>query len=536
MEQQGNERGLEKDFEAEVLREILRARVYQLARRTPLELSPLLSAEWQNDILIKREDLQPIFSFKIRGAANKIAALAPGTAGVICASAGNHGQGVALAAQKLGIPARVVMPRTTPDIKIKAVARYGATVILHGDHYSEASDFCEELAAKEGATLVHPFDDLLVIAGQGTVGKEIFEDAPDVDVIFVPVGGGGLIAGIAAYIKALDPRIKLVGVEPSDSDAMTQSVEQGSRISLETVGGFADGVAVRRVGHLNYALAARFVDSFIRVSTDEICSAIHDIYRATRTIVEPAGALSWAGAKFMIQREGWTGKRLVTINSGANMNFQRLQFAAARALTGAGLETLLAVRLSEEKGALKEFCHKIIAGKSISEFNYRSNGTCEAYIFLGIATPETRDRADLHASLGREGYWYLDLTGNELAKEHIRHLVGGRAPEAAGEELYSFVFPERPMALANFLAVISSRWNISLFHYRSHGADYGRVLIAFEMQAWEAAAFEQHLAVIGYAYTRETENPAYRLFLQAPRPFFQAAADLGMSMDGARPF
>ncbi len=502
-------------MEQELLREILKARVYQLAKRTPLDFAETLSAECGNEIFIKREDLQPIFSFKIRGACNRIAALAHPTRGVICASAGNHGQGVALAAQRLGIPAWVVMPRTTPDIKVRAVARFGAEIILHGDHYSEASDYCQSLLGHHEATLIHPFDDMLVIAGQGTIGKEIYEDAPAIDYIFVPVGGGGLIAGIASYIKAIDPRILIIGVEPADSDAMTQSLEKGERVKLEAVGGFADGVAVKQVGSLTYALAQKHVDAFIRVSTDEICSAIHDIYRETRMVVEPAGALSWAGAKLYVQKLGLEGKRLVTINSGANMNFQRLQFAAARALTGAGLESLFAIRLQEQKGALKDFCHKIITGKSITEFNYRSNGTREAYIFLGIATLNSSDRQRLHGLLKENAYWYQDLTDNELAKEHIRHLVGGRAPELQREELYSFAFPERPGALSSFLTVISSRWNISLFHYRSQGSDFGRVLIAFEMQELERVDFEEHLEKIGYAYTRETDNPAYQLFLQS---------------------
>jgi len=502
-------------MEQSLFKDILKARVYDVARHTALELAPQLSSIWGNSIYIKREDLQPIFSFKIRGAYNRMAAIPQEerSKGVICASAGNHGQGVALSARMLGMPAWVVMPTTTPDIKIKSVARFGAEIVLAGDHYSQAYDHSLQLVEKLGAQMIHPFDDPLVIAGQGTVGKEIIEDCPEVDYVFVPVGGGGLLAGLAIYIKSLNPAVKIYGVEPCDSDAMTRSVASHERVILDQVGVFADGVAVRQVGQHTFAIAQEYVDGFIKVSTDEICSAIQDIYSETRTIVEPAGALSWAGAKAFMRQNPIQNKHIVTINSGANMNFQRLQFVAERAMTGAGRECLLAIRLMEKPGALKEFCTQILAGKAITEFNYRTNGTPEAYIFLGLSVQGMDDQERLLVKLREQGYHVEDLTENELAKEHVRHMVGGRAPQAIEEELYSFVFPERPRALSDFLTVISDRWNISLFHYRSHGADYGRVLIAFEVRRDERLEFEGHLQRINYPFKRETDNPAYRLLL-----------------------
>lgn len=498
-----------------MLKEILKARVYEVAKRTPLERAKHLSAELGHELYIKREDLQPIFSFKIRGAYNRIAAMPKDQQerGVICASAGNHGQGVALAAQRLGIPAWVVMPTTTPEIKVRAVESFGAKVVLAGDHYSEAYERSLELVASTGATMIHPFDDPLVIAGQGTVGKEILEDCPEVDMVFVPVGGGGLLAGVAAYIKALAPHVRVYGVEPRDSDAMVKSVESGERIVLPEVGIFADGVAVKQVGDHTFTMIRDLVDGFVRVSTDEICSAIHDIYRETRTLVEPAGALSWAGAKRFLLGSTEKPLRVVTINSGANMNFQRLQFVAERAMTGAGLESLFAVRIAERPGSLKALCSDILNGMSITEFNYRKSGTDDAFILLGIATQRRDDHGMFMGKLRDHSYEFVDLTDNDLAKEHVRHMVGGKAQHVAEEELYSFVFPERPGALGNFLAVLSQRWNISLFHYRCHGADYGRVLIAFELPRRERQNFEGGLKTIGYPFVRETENPAYRLLL-----------------------
>lgn len=498
-----------------MLKEILKARVYEVAKRTPLERAPAISHELGHQVYLKREDLQPIFSFKIRGAYNRIAALTPDerVRGVICASAGNHGQGVALSAQRLGIPAWVVMPTTTPDIKIQAVARFGAKVILSGDHYSQAYERSLALVASTGATMIHPFDDPLVIAGQGTIGKEILEDLPEVDAIFVPVGGGGLLAGIASYVKELCPDVKIYGVEPRDSDAMARSVEAGERIVLNDVGIFADGVAVKQVGANTFSLSQSLVDGYVRVTTDEICSAIHDIYRETRTLLEPAGALSWAGAKKHLMASQQRSLNVVTISSGANMNFQRLQFVAERAMTGAGLECLYAVRLAERPGSLKALCSDILGGRSITEFNYRKSGPDDAFILLGIATQKPSDHGIFTKQLRDKGYFFTDLTSNDLAKEHVRHMVGGRAQHVSAEELYSFVFPERPGALANFLNTMSGGWNISLFHYRSHGADYGRVLIAFEVLREEREDFERHLINSGYPFKRETDNPAYTLLL-----------------------
>jgi threonine dehydratase len=511
---------------SELLKDILKARVYDVARHTPLQEAGGLSKQWNNHILIKREDLQPIFSFKIRGAYNCLAQLSveERARGVICASAGNHGQGLALAAKHFAIPAWVVMPMTTPEIKIKAVANWGAEVVLAGDHYAQAWDHAQILACTLGATMIHPFDDWRVIAGQGTVGKELVEDCPHMDYVFVPVGGGGLLAGIATYIKALYPQVRIIGVEPKDSDAMTRSIHQRERVSLQSVGIFADGVAVRQVGKLTYSIIQECVDDFVLVSTDEICSAIHDIYKETRSIVEPAGALSWAGAKAYLQEHELQDQTVITINSGANMNFQRLQFAAERALTGAGLEALFAIRLDERKGALKEFCKHIIVGKSITEFNYRCHDPREAFIFLGVATSGPAERPELGKLLQRLGYAFADLTDNELAKEHVRHMVGGRPHHLRHEALYSFVFPERPSALADFLAVMSERWNITLFHYRSHGADYGRVLIAFEVTEDEKEIFETHLRCVGYSFTCETHNLAYSLFLQNQQHAWQRSS------------
>ncbi|MCX6130136.1 MAG: threonine ammonia-lyase, biosynthetic, partial [Proteobacteria bacterium] len=407
------------------------------------------------------------------------------------------------------IKAWVVMPTTTPDIKINAVARLGAEVVLAGDHYSQAYEHSLKLAEQTGASMIHPFDDLLVIAGQGTIGKELLEDCQNIDAIFIPVGGGGLLAGVAAFVKTLYPEIRIYGVEPTDSAAMARSIEAQERIVLDKVGVFADGVAVRQVGEHCLAIAQTLVDGFIQVSTDEICAAIHDIYRETRSLVEPAGALSWAGAKAYIK----ANQTLITINSGANMNFQRLHFVAERAMTGAGRECLFAIKLLEKPGALKAFCSEILLGKSITEFNYRSNGSSIAYILVGLSIVNPLEQDRLKDRLKDRSYDFEDLTENELAKEHVRHMVGGRAPLAIEEELYSFVFPERPGALTDFLAVISTRWNISLFHYRAHGVDYGRVLIAFEISASAIEDIELDLNRIGFPFTRETRNPAYRLLL-----------------------
>ncbi len=502
-------------MEQTLFKEILKSRVYEVATRTPLEKAHSLSDVYHNQIFMKREDLQPIFSFKIRGAYNKIASLSQEELkhGVICASAGNHGQGVALSARRLGVQAWVVMPKTTPEIKIKAVARYGAEVVLRGDHYTEAYEHCLKVTKETGATMIHPFDDLHVIAGQGTVGKEIVEDCPRVDEVYVPVGGGGLLAGVAGYIRALYPDVKIFGVEPCDSDAMARSVSAGKPVVLQEVGIFADGVAVKKVGDLTLRYCRDLCDGFIRVSTDEICSAIQDIYQTTRTLVEPAGALAWAGAKARIAAQQLKDRNIVVINSGANMSFQRLQFVAERAMMGAGRECLFAVSLPERPGALRAFCTNALQGESITEFNYRTKCAKTADILVGVSLSLAETHTGFAQRLEALGYHFEDLTTNDLAKEHVRHMVGGRPPQPLVEELYSFIFPEKPGALTNFLAPLSERWNISLFHYRSHGADYGRVLIAFEVGELDRSLFEAELAKVGYPFIRETHNPAYKLLL-----------------------
>lgn len=496
-------------------KKVLTSRVYEVAERTPLERAGALSERLQNRIFLKREDLQPVRSFKLRGAYNKIASLTDQERkrGIICASAGNHAQGVAYSARKLGLRAVVVMPRTTPDIKVRAVKRYGVEVVLFGDNYSEAAEHCAALVKETGAVFIPPFDDPLVIAGQGTIGSELLQDCPDMDAVFVCVGGGGLIAGVSSVIKTVRPEIKVVGVEPDDSDAMRRSLEANERIVLDEVGIFADGVAVKQVGELTFELAKRYVDEVVTVSTDEICSAIRDIYEETRTILEPAGALSLAGMKKYIAKHSLKGKKLVSVTSGANMNFQRLQFVAERILTGSNEETLFAIHLPERPGALRDFCAEIVADNGITEFNYRLSDREEAVIFVGIATSDAEDRSSLNRTLSDKGYKFLDLTDNNLAKTHIRHMIGGKGSIAKNERLFRFWFPERPGALAEFLDKMRQNWNISLFHYRYHGSDFGRVLIGIEIAPSEEEELKKFLDTTHYSYHEETDNPAYRLFL-----------------------
>jgi threonine dehydratase len=498
-----------------LLKNVLLARVYDVAVHTPLDPARRLSAALDNTVLLKREDLQPCFSFKVRGAYNRMVHLSPEEQrrGVICASAGNHAQGVALAAQKLDIPATVVMPRTTPAIKVAAVRALGAQVELVGDSYSEAAEHAQRLVAETGLTFVHPFDDPLVIAGQGTIGMEILEQCPDVDAVFVPVGGGGLIAGIGAYLKALRPDVRVIGVEPEDANAMQRSLEAGERVVLDEVGLFADGVAVKQVGRHTFALAQRVIDAVVTVGTDEICSAIKAIYEDTRSIVEPAGALAVAGLRRYLETHPQSGRRLVAVNSGANMNFDRLQFVAERSLTGEHREALIAVTIPEKPGALRFFCEHLVGERNITEFNYRLSSRNEAHIFVGVAMSHDAERLAFRKRLEEAGFASIDLTDNELAKTHIRHMVGGRSPETHSEVLYRFHFPERPGALINFLNAMSPAWNISLFHYRMHGGDFGRVLVGFEIPEGDAAALQQFLHNLRYGYEEETGNPAYRLFL-----------------------
>jgi threonine dehydratase len=499
-----------------LLRAILTSRVYDVARRTPVDPAALLSRRLGNRVLLKREDLQPVFSFKLRGAYNRITRLSAAERrhGIIAASAGNHAQGVAYSAHILGIRAVIVMPGTTPQIKVDAVRAMGAEVILAGDSYPDAQAHCDELVASTGLAFIHPFDDPVVIAGQGTIADEIMRDTGgEIDAVFVPVGGGGLIAGIGAYFKEVLPRVAVIGVEPYEADAMYQSLEAGERVSLDTVGIFADGVAVREVGSNTFAIARDTVERVIRVSNDEICAAIKDVFEDTRSIMEPAGALGVAGLKRWVEETGSSEKRLVAILSGANMNFDRLRFVAERAEVGEAREALLAVTIPERPGAFREFC-AAFGRRVVTEFNYRLSDREEARIFVGISVDSRRDTADLTARLKEAGYRTLDLSGNELAKLHVRHMVGGPAPASVRDEVACrFEFPERPGALLRFLDTLGGRWNISLFHYRNHGADFGRVLAGFEVPREERAEFESFLDALGYRYVLESDDAAYRMFL-----------------------
>jgi threonine dehydratase len=499
------------------LHAVLTSRVYDVARETPLEPASRLTRRFFNSVLFKREDLQPVFSFKLRGAHNKIAHLdeQERAKGVITASAGNHAQGVALSARHLGLRAVIVMPQTTPEIKVEAVRHLGAEVVLAGDSYSDAQAHCDTLAAETGLVFVHPFDDPLVIAGQGTIGEEILRQSHGgVSAVFVPVGGGGLIAGVAGYIKALFPDVKIFGVEPYESDAMFRSLAAGRRVRLDHVGIFADGVAVREVGERTFAVAQTAVDGIVRVTNDEICAAIKDVFDDTRSIMEPAGALSVAGLKSWVEREGAREQRLVAILSGANTNFDRLRFIAERAELGESREALLAVTIPERPGAFREFC-AVIGRREVTEFNYRLSGREEAHIFVGLRTASRKDAVTVVDRLLRRGYPTVDLSTNEMAKLHVRHMVGGRAADARGERIYRFEFPERPGALLEFLEKLGGRWNISLFHYRNHGADFGRVLAAFEVPETDRAAFQSFLDALGYTWVEETGNLAFDLFLSS---------------------
>jgi threonine dehydratase len=499
----------------QLLQDILTSRVYDVARETPLDPAPRLSARLGNEILLKREDLQPVFSFKLRGAYNRIAHIpaAERSRGVIAASAGNHAQGVAFSARQLGLRAVIVMPQTTPEIKVDAVRAMGAQAVLAGDSYADAKAHCDQLVAETGMTFIHPFDDPLVIAGQGTVGAEILRHSQDrLSAVFVPVGGGGLIAGIAGYIKALRPDVRIIGVEPFEADAMFRSLAVGHRVRLEDVGIFADGVAVREVGELTFAIAQHAVDEVVRVNNDEICAAIKDIFDETRSVMEPAGALATAGMKTWAEREGVQNHSLVAVLSGANMNFDRLRFVAERAEVGEAREALLAITIPERPGAFREFC-AVLGRRVVTEFNYRLSSRTQAHIFVGIAIQSRSDGAALAGQLTAAGYETFDLTDNEMAKLHVRHMVGGRAPDVRHERLCRFEFPERPGALTQFLEKLGGRWNISLFHYRNHGADFGRVLAGFEVDDGDLGAFRAFLDELGYRYTLEHENPAYRFFL-----------------------
>ena len=507
---------------------ILRARVYDVARETPLEHAVSLSRRLNNSIWFKREDLQPVFSFKLRGAYNRMAQLSRAELerGVIASSAGNHAQGVALSAQQLQCRAVIVMPITTPDVKVQAVRARGAEVVLHGETYDEAYAEAKRRSETEGLCFVHPFDDPEVIAGQGTIGMEILRQSPTPpDAIYVAVGGGGLIGGIAAYVKSLWPDVQVIGVEPHDAAAMTLSLEAGERIRLPQVGLFADGVAVREVGENTFALAQRYVDAMVTVGTDEICAAIKDVFEDTRSILEPAGALAIAGLKADVAKRGLKDKQLVAVACGANMNFDRLRFVAERAELGEEREAMFAVQIPEQEGSLRKLC-ECLERRSLTEFSYRMSDGPQAQIFMGVQVSNYDDRRALLADLQHNGFPCQDLSDDELAKVHLRHMVGGRLPASAQcthaddcvELLYRFEFPERPGALMTFVTALRPEWTISIFHYRNHGADVGRIVVGVLVKQSDLDDWNTFLRDVGYPSWEETGNPAYRLFLGQSSP------------------
>jgi threonine dehydratase len=500
------------------LKRILNARVYDVAVESPLEAAPNLSARLGNNVLLKREDMQPVFSFKLRGAYNKMAQLTPEQLkrGVIAASAGNHAQGVAMSAHRLGCKAIIVMPTTTPQVKIDAVRHFGQRaieIVLHGDSYSDACGHAFALEKKHNLTFVHPFDDPDVIAGQGTIAMEILRQhqAP-IHAIFCAIGGGGLIAGVAAYVKQVRPDIKVIGVQTTDSDAMYRSLKARKRVTLNDVGLFSDGTAVKLVGEETFRICKKYVDEIVLVDTDAVCAAIKDVFQDTRSILEPAGALAIAGAKLYAKREKLKGETLIPIACGANMNFDRLRFVAERAEIGEKREALMAVTIPETPGSFRKFC-ALLGNRNITEFNYRYADPREARVFVGVQVKDPSETSKLVATLGKHKLNTLDLTDNEMAKLHLRHLVGGRAPEVKDEIMFRFEFPERPGALMNFLNSMNHSWNISLFHYRNHGADYGRVLVGMQVPHHDKKALKTFLDNLGYPYWDESDNPAYRLFL-----------------------
>ena len=498
------------------LQKILTARVYDVARETPLEKAAHLSARLNNTLLLKREDMQSVFSFKLRGAYNKMAQLPPAVLarGVICASAGNHAQGVALAAKRLGCHALIVMPVTTPQVKVMAVKARGGEVVLFGDNFDEAYLEARAIEKKRKLTFVHPFEDPDVIAGQGTIAREILQQHQGpLHAIFVAIGGGGLAAGIAAYVKALNPKIRVIGVEPFDSDAMYQSIKAGRLVRLDRAGLFADGVAVRQVGRETFRLCRAHLDEVVRVTTDDICAAIKDMFEDTRAVLEPAGAVAIAGAKAYVERRRLKGATLVAVASGANMNFDRLRFIAERAEVGEHREGLFAVTIPEARGSLRRFC-QLIGHRNVTEFNYRIADAKVAHIFVGMQTAGRAESGRIAAHFSRHGFKTLDLTGDEMAKLHVRHMVGGRSALAKNELLLRFEFPERMGALMNFLDSMSPNWNISLFHYRNHGADYGRILAGLQVPPAEMKVFRKFLRTLGYRYWEETNSAAYKLFLK----------------------
>ena len=497
------------------LRRILTSKVYDVAVETPLEFAPQLSQRIGNIVLLKREDTQSVFSFKLRGAYNKMAHLPKAVLarGVIAASAGNHAQGVALSAKRLGCRAVIVMPTTTPGVKTDAVRALGAEVVLHGDSFSDAYGHALTLEKKQQLTFVHPFDDPDVIAGQGTIGMEILrQHAEPIEAIFVAIGGGGLISGIAAYVKQIRPEIKIIGVQTVDSDAMMRSVRAGRRITLTDVGLFSDGTAVKQVGVETFRLTRELVDDYVLVDTDAICAAIKDVFQDTRSVLEPAGALALAGAKQYAAEHKLKGKTLVAIACGANMNFDRLRFVAERAEVGEAREAIFAVTLPEQRGSFRAFC-ELVGNRNVTEFNYRISDATSAYVFVGIQVSSLGEPNKIANNFRKHGFDTLDLTHDEMAKTHLRHMVGGRSSLAGNELLYRFEFPERPGALMRFLNSMKPDWNISLFHYRNQGADYGQILIGIQVPTGSKKAFKAFLEEVGYPHWNESDNPAYKLFL-----------------------
>ena len=506
------------------LKQVLTARVYDVAIESDLTPARALGRRLHNKVLLKREDQQPVFSFKLRGAYNKMAHLTPEqlASGVICASAGNHAQGVALGAHKLGTRAVIVMPVTTPQVKVDAVRALGGEVVLSGDSYSDAYEHAVGLQAEQGLTFIHPFDDPLVIAGQGTIAMEILrQHQGPLHAVFVAIGGGGLISGVAAYIKAVRPEIKVIGVQMDDSDAMARSVAAGRRVTLADVGLFADGTAVKLVGEETFRIASALVDEFITVDTDAVCAAIKDVFVDTRSIVEPSGAMAVAALKQYVATHKTRGETYAAILCGANMNFDRLRFVAERAEVGEEREALFAVTVPEERGSFRRFCETIgqLPGgpRNVTEFNYRISDAAQtgrAHVFVGLTTAARGESPRIAAAFERAGFAALDLTHDDLAKEHVRYMIGGRSPLAHDERLLRFVFPERPGALMKFLNLMQPSWNISLFHYRHQGADYGQILVGLQVPAADDAAFQRFLHELGYPWVEETANPAYKLFLQ----------------------
>jgi threonine dehydratase len=501
---------------ADYLKRILTARVYDVARETALEPARVLSRRIGNHVLLKREDQQPVFSFKLRGAYNKMVGLDADALkrGVICASAGNHAQGVALAARRLGCRAVIVMPVTTPRLKVDAVQALGGEVVLQGDSYSDAHGHAVALQQQQGLTFVHPFDDPDVIAGQGTVAMEILrQHQGPLDAVFVGIGGGGLISGVAAYIKAVRPEVRVIGVQTADSDAMLQSVRRGRRVQLADVGLFSDGTAVKLVGEETFRIARALVDDFVVVDTDAVCAAIKDVFQDTRSVLEPAGALGVAAIKQYVAAHRLRGQTLVAITCGANMNFDRLRFVAERAEFGEQREALFAVTIPEARGSFKRFC-EVLGPRSVTEFNYRISDATVAHVFVGLSIQRREEADRLARGFEKQGFATVNLTDDEFAKEHVRHMVGGRSELARDERLFRFQFPERPGALMRFLDAMHPGWNISLFHYRNQGADYGRILVGIQVPAGDEAEFDDFLRTLAYPYTEETRNPVAALFLR----------------------